>query len=111
MDISTKKLGLPGERRCIIARNSLTYRVVNVGATQKLLRFGVFELNLEAEELRKDGIPIKLPPQPVKVLALLATRAGQMVRRDEIQKDVWGEETYVDFEHGLTSASSKSELR
>ena len=75
--------------------------MVNVGATQKLLRFGVFELNLDAEELRKDGIPIKLPPQPVKVLALLASRAGQMVTRDEIQKEIWGEETYVDFEHGL----------
>ena len=82
-------------------RNSLTGRVVNVSATEKLLRFGVFELNLDAEELRKDGIPIKLPPQPVKVLALLAGRAGQVVTRDEIQKQVWGEETYVDFEHGL----------
>jgi DNA-binding winged helix-turn-helix (wHTH) protein/tetratricopeptide (TPR) repeat protein len=75
--------------------------VVDVGATQKLLRFGVFELNLDVEELRKDGILIKLPPQPVKVLALLASRAGQMVTRDEIQKEIWGEETYVDFEHGL----------
>jgi len=72
-----------------------------VGATQKLLRFGVFELNLDAEELRKDGIPIKLPPQPVKILALLASRAGQTVTRDEIQKEIWDEETYVDFEHGL----------
>ncbi len=96
-----KKQALGGENRCIIARNCLTFRVVNVGATQRLFRFGVFELNVDAEELRKDGIPIKLPPQPVKVLALLASRAGQTVTRDEIQKEVWGEETYVDFEHGL----------
>ena len=72
-----------------------------MGATQKLLRFGVFELNLDSEELRKDGIPIKLPPQPVKILALLASHAGQTVTRDEIQKEIWGDETYVDFEHGL----------
>ena len=72
-----------------------------MSATQKLLRFGVFELNLDAEELRKDGTPIKLPPQPVKILALLASRAGQVVTRDEIQKEIWGDETYVDFEHGL----------
>ena len=72
-----------------------------MGATEKLLRFGVFELNLDAEELRKDGTPIKLPPQPVKILALLASRAGQVVTRDEIQTEIWGEETYVDFEHGL----------
>ena len=74
-----------GRKRCIIARNCQTRWVVNVGATQKLFRFGVFELNIDAEELRKDGIPIKLPPQPVKVLALLASRAGQTVTRDEIQ--------------------------
>ena len=72
-----------------------------MGATERLLRFGVYELNLDAEELRKDGIPIKLPPQPIKVLSLLASRAGQVVTREEIQQDVWGEGTYVDFEHGL----------
>lgn len=72
-----------------------------VSATQKLLSFGVFELDLEAEELRKGGTPIKLPPQPVKILALLASRAGQVVTREEIQKEIWGDETYVDFEQGL----------
>ena len=70
----SEEIGSPKRcKGCIIPRNSLTDRVVNVSATQKLLRFGVFELNLDAEELRKDGTPIKLPPQPVKVLALLAT--------------------------------------
>jgi eukaryotic-like serine/threonine-protein kinase len=72
-----------------------------LSVTQKLLRFGVFELNLDAEELRKDGIPLKLSPQPFKILALLASRAGQLVTREEIQQQVWGGETYVDFEHGL----------
>src|SRR5271166_6517365 len=72
-----------------------------LGATEKLLRFGVFELNLDSEELRKDGLPLRLPPQPFKILALLASRAGQLITREEIQKEVWGEETYVDFDHGL----------
>ncbi len=72
-----------------------------LGATQKLLRFGIFELNLDSEELRKDGIPIKLPPQPFRILALLAGRAGQVVTREEIQQQIWGDETYVDFDHGL----------
>ena len=75
--------------------------MVKLSATEKLLRFGVFELNLDAEELRNDGTLIKLPPQPVKVLALLASRAGQVVTREEIQKEIWGEETFVDFDHGL----------
>jgi tetratricopeptide (TPR) repeat protein/DNA-binding winged helix-turn-helix (wHTH) protein len=66
-----------------------------------LLRFGVFELNLVTEELRKFDTPIKLPPQPFKVLALLASQAGQVVTREQIQLQVWGEETYVDFELGM----------
>jgi eukaryotic-like serine/threonine-protein kinase len=72
-----------------------------VSATQKLLRFGVFELNLDTEELRKSGTVIKLPPQSCKLLALLASQAGQLVSRDEIQKQLWYEETFVDFEHGV----------
>jgi serine/threonine protein kinase/DNA-binding winged helix-turn-helix (wHTH) protein/Tfp pilus assembly protein PilF len=72
-----------------------------LSATQQLLRFGVFELNLGTEELRKDGTPIKLAPQPFAILALLASHSGQLVTRDDIQKQIWGDETYVDFEHGL----------
>ena len=65
------------------------------------LRFGAFELNLVTEELRKFGTPIKLAPQPFKVLALLASQSGQIVVREQIQLQVWGEETYVDFEQGM----------
>jgi len=72
-----------------------------LSATQQLLRFGVFELNLGTEELRKDGTPIKLAPQPLAILALLASRSGQLVTREDIQKQIWGDGTYVDFEHGL----------
>jgi tetratricopeptide (TPR) repeat protein len=66
-----------------------------------LLRFGVFDLNLVTEELCKFGTPIKIAPQPFKVLALLASQAGQIVTREQIQLQLWGEETYVDFEQGL----------
>jgi TolB-like protein/DNA-binding winged helix-turn-helix (wHTH) protein/Tfp pilus assembly protein PilF len=64
-------------------------------------RFGVFELNLRTGELRKDGRPVKLPPQPFKVLALLVERSGDLVLRDDLKRALWGEETYVDFERGL----------
>ena len=57
--------------------------------TQDLLRFGVFELNLATEELRKSGMLIKLSPQPFKLLTLLASRSGQVVSRDEIQQQLW----------------------
>ena len=72
-----------------------------MSATQQLLRFGPFELNLDTQVLRKSGTPIKLPPQPFRLLALLAGRSGQIVSREEIQQQLWGEETYVDFQHGM----------
>lgn len=75
--------------------------VKDVTATHDLLRFGVFELNVTTEELRKSGTLIRLAPQPLKLLALLARRSGQVVSRDEIQRTLWGGETYVDFEQGM----------
>jgi DNA-binding winged helix-turn-helix (wHTH) protein/tetratricopeptide (TPR) repeat protein len=72
-----------------------------LSAAHRLLRFGVFELSLDTQELRKSGRSIKLPPQPFRLLALLASRAGQLVTREEIQQQLWGQETYVDFEHGM----------
>ena len=72
-----------------------------MSATQKLLRFGVYELNLDTVELRKSGTLVKLPRQPFKVLAYLAAHAGQIVTREEIQSQLWGEDTHVDFEHGV----------
>lgn len=72
-----------------------------VSATQKLLRFGVFELNVDTEGLFKSAIPVKLPPQPLKLLVFLASRSGQVVTRNEIQEQLWVGETFVDFEHGV----------
>jgi eukaryotic-like serine/threonine-protein kinase len=72
-----------------------------------LLRFGVFELNLKTGELRKAGIRLHLSPQPFKLLALLASRPGELVTRDEIRQALWGDETFVDFEQGLNFAVSK----
>ncbi len=72
-----------------------------MSATHELLRFGVFELNLTTEELRKTGTLIRLSPQPFKLLALLASHSGQIVTRENIQQQIWGGETYVDFEQGM----------
>ena len=67
----------------------------------QLLRFGVFELNLDLDELRKNGTVLKLSPQPFKLLAMLASRSGQVVTRDEIQASLWGSDTFIDFEQGV----------
>ncbi len=72
-----------------------------MSAAQQLLRFGVFELNLDSEELRKSGVVIKLAPQPFRLLVMLASRAGQVVTRDTIEQELWGGQTEVDFEHGM----------
>ncbi len=68
-----------------------------------VFRFGVFELDPAAGQLRKSGVLLKLPPQPFKVLALLVSRAGQPVTREEIRAEIWGSDTFVDFEQGLNS--------
>jgi len=65
------------------------------------IRFAAFELQLETGELRKHGRKIKLPPKSFRLLALLAGRPGQLVTRDAIQRELWGADTFVDFEHGL----------
>jgi TolB-like protein/DNA-binding winged helix-turn-helix (wHTH) protein/Tfp pilus assembly protein PilF len=65
------------------------------------IRFGEFELEPKTGELRKAGLPVKLQPQPLRVLVLLASNAGELVTREEIQQEIWEGVTFVDFEHGL----------
>lgn len=70
-------------------------------------RFGVYELDATAGELRKRGIRIRLQTQPMRVLSMLLERPGEVVSRAEIQEALWSGETFVDFEHGLNSAVNK----
>lgn len=65
------------------------------------IRFGAFELDSRTGELRKAGSRMHLPPQPLAVLTLLASRPGELVTREEIREKLWGKDTYVDFEGGL----------
>ena len=65
------------------------------------LRFGVFELDLDTGELRKSGRAVRLRPQAAKMLGVLASRPGQLVTREELQEQLWGQETFVDFEHSI----------
>src|SRR3990170_5151943 len=75
--------------------------------TPRGFRFGVFEIDLRTGELRKDGRKVKLQEQPFQVLAMLLERAGEVVTREEMQKKLWPEDTFVDFEHGLNIAINK----
>jgi Tol biopolymer transport system component/DNA-binding winged helix-turn-helix (wHTH) protein len=71
------------------------------------IRFGVFETDLRAGELRKCGIRIKLQSQPFKLLAILLSHAGEIVTREELQQQIWGSETVVNFDHSLGTAVNK----
>jgi DNA-binding winged helix-turn-helix (wHTH) protein len=66
--------------------------------------FDGFELDLASGQLRRDGISLRLQPQPTKVLVELVGRAGEVVSRKELADQVWGSETFVDFEQGLNFA-------
>jgi len=73
----------------------------SIAPTSPNPRFGPFELDVVAGELRKAGILIKLQPQPFRVLLLLVNRAGTVVTREDIKRDLWSDSTFVDFEHGI----------
>jgi len=70
-------------------------------------RFGDFEADLETGELRKFGIPIKIQDQPMRVLAALLERRGELVTREEFQQRLWPDVQALDFEHGLNMAVRK----
>jgi DNA-binding winged helix-turn-helix (wHTH) protein len=74
---------------------------VNMAPTWK---FAEFELDPENQVLRKHGKVVKLAPQPYKVLLLLVSRSGGLVRRDELCQAIWGDGVNVDFEHGLNTS-------
>ena len=69
-----------------------------------VLRFGVFEVDLRAGELRKQGVRIKLQDQPFQILQVLLERPGEVVTREELQRRIWPPDTFVDFDHGLHNA-------
>jgi len=71
------------------------------------LRFGVFELDLRAGELRKHGLHIRLQEQPFQLLAMLLEHPGELVTREELQKRLWPADTFVDCDHGRNKAISK----
>lgn len=68
------------------------------------VRFGAFEVDLRAGELRKNGVKIKLQEQPLQVLGMLLEYPGKVVTREELQRKLWSTDTFVDFEHSLNAA-------
>ena len=69
----------------------------------RLRRFGLFEVDLHACELRKQGRKIKLQKQPCQILAILLEHSGEVVTREEFRKCLWPSDTFVDFDHSLNT--------
>ena len=61
----------------------------------QVLRFGVFEANIAARELRKHGVQVRLSGQPFQILSMLVERPGEVITRDEMRQKLWPEDTFV----------------
>jgi cholera toxin transcriptional activator len=85
----------------------VTVATPHTSSKGRILRFGVFEANLEAGELRKNGLRVRLQEQPFQLLALLIERPEELVSREELRNKLWAADTFVDFDHSLNTAIKK----
>jgi DNA-binding winged helix-turn-helix (wHTH) protein/Tol biopolymer transport system component len=74
------------------------------GNLSAVVRFGAYEVDPCAGELRRNGVKVKLQEQPFQVLSLLLERPGQVVSREELKRRLWPADTFVDFDHSLNAA-------
>jgi len=80
---------------------------MTVELKHKFVTFGTFEVDVDAGEIRKSGMRIRLPGQPFRLLIALLARPGEILTREELQHEIWGANTNVDFERGIASAVNK----
>jgi len=76
-------------------------------SVERVLRFGSFEANVRAGELRKRGLKVRLQDQPFQILVMLLERPGELVTRQEIHQKLWPADTFVGFDHGLNNAINR----
>ncbi|HEX2597138.1 MAG TPA: winged helix-turn-helix domain-containing protein, partial [Terriglobales bacterium] len=76
-------------------------------ASSRILRFGPFETEVQAGELRKRGLKVRLQDQPFQILVMLLERPGELVTRQEIHQKLWPADTFVGFDHGLNNAINR----
>src|SRR2546428_1854836 len=78
--------------------------IMSSPAKSNVVRFGIYEFEPHAKELRRGGLRVRLEGQPLAILKMLLARPGELVTREELQKDLWPEDIFVDFEHSLNAA-------
>ena len=89
------------DRLCEVCRAAMS------SPAARLLRFDNFELDTRSGELRKHGVRLRLQGQPLQVLAMLLTRPGDLVTREELREQIWSADTFVDFDHSLHNAIAR----
>ena len=73
-------------------------------AANGVIRFGIFDVDLRAGQLRRNGLKVRLQEQPFQVLSMLLERPGEVVTREDLHGRLWPADTFVDFDHGLNAA-------
>src|SRR6267143_1668094 len=84
--------------------NGAPLNMQDVGPSRGAIRFGVFEVDLRAGELRKQGVRVKLQEQPFQVLQVLLEKPGEVVTREDLRQRIWPADTFVDFDGGMNNA-------
>src|SRR6266566_1650439 len=95
-----KRRGFPMSVDFLIRRDLMSLQ----SKLPQVLRFGVFQIDIRAGELHKNGVKLKLQEQPFQVLCLLLEHPGELVSREEFRNRLWPADTFVDFDHGLNAA-------
>lgn len=81
--------------------------IVMEAAHPSTVRFGAFEVDLQAGELRRNGVSVRIQDQPFQVLAALLAHPGQVITRGELRRKIWADHTFVDFERGINKAINR----
>jgi len=81
--------------------------IANATGSGGVVRFGIFELDVSAGELRKRGIRLPIQGLPLQILGILAAKPGEVVTRDELRNRLWPADTFVDFDHSIRNAFAR----
>ncbi len=78
-----------------------------ISPAQETVRFGLFELDLKAAQLTRNGATIRLPQQPLLLLSVLVESPGEIVTREQLRQRLWPSDIFIDFDHGLNKSIQK----
>ncbi len=81
--------------------------MAEVSPASRTVRFGAYELDLRTAQLKKHGLRVRLQPQPAQILALLVSKPGEVLTREQLRVHLWSDDTFVDFDHGLNNSVNR----